>query len=57
MDEPATYDELGCVLANMIDQLESQRLFAGDLEGVFTVPLSGGAEYRVTVIREQNDAE
>lgn len=54
-DEPATHEDLGKVLADMIDQLESQRLFAGDLEGVFTVLLSGGVEYSVTVARK-NDA-
>lgn len=48
----ATYEDLGKTLAEMIDQLESQRVFAGDLEGTFVVPLSDGTEYRVTVMRE-----
>lgn len=55
MDDAATYEDLGKTLADMIDQLEGQRVFAGDLEGTFVVPLSGGAEYRVTVVREQRD--
>lgn len=48
----ATYEDLGKTLAEMIDQLESQRVFAGDLEGTFVVPISDGTEYRVTVMRE-----
>lgn len=51
MADEATYEDLGRVLADMIDQLESQRVFAGDLEGTFTVPLSDGVEYVVTVSR------
>lgn len=51
MADEATYEDLGRVLADMIDQLESQRVFAGDLEGTFTVPLSDGVEYVVTVNR------
>ena len=56
-EQDATHEDLGRALAEMIDQLESQRVFAGDLEGTFVVPLSGGAEYRVTVLREQNWTE
>ena len=55
MTEPATYEELGRALADMIDTLDSQRKFAGDLEGVFTVPLSDGAEYIVTVLRKTEE--
>ena len=51
MLEPATHEDLGRVLADMIDQLESQRVFSGDMEATFTVPLSNGVEYVVTVIR------
>lgn len=49
--EGATYQELGQALAEMIDQLEQTRPFAGDMEGTFMVPLSGGGAYRVTVMR------
>ena len=50
--EPIDYQELGQTLADMIDQLESQRIFTGDLEGTFVLPLDDGTEYRVTVMRE-----
>jgi len=50
-DEPADYDDLGRELATVIDKLESQRKFAGDLEGIFIVPLSDGTEYQVVVSR------
>lgn len=45
------HEDLGRYLADIIDKLESQRIFAGDLEGVFTLPLEGGEEYTVTVAR------
>ncbi len=53
----ATYEDLGKTLAEMIDQLESQRAFAGDMEGTFVVPLSDGTEYRVTVMMEQTNTD
>lgn len=53
--EFATNEDLGRYLSDMIDQMESQRLFTGDLEGVFTIPLEDGSEYEVTVKRKGQD--
>jgi Tfp pilus assembly ATPase PilU len=50
--EPIDHQELGQTLADIIDQLESQRIFTGDLECTFVLPLDDGTEYRVTVMRE-----
>lgn len=55
--EFASNEDLGRYLSDMIDQMESQRLFAGDLEGVFTVPLEDGSEYEVTVRRSLDPAK
>lgn len=51
MDDYLTHEELGEYLADMIDKLERQRVFAGDLEGEFLLPMSDGSAYRVTVCR------
>ena len=48
----ADHADLGRALAEAIDELESQRLFAGDMECVFIVPLEDGAEYEITVRRK-----
>lgn len=53
--EFASNEDLGRYLSDMIDQMESQRLFTGDLEGVFTIPLDDGSEYEVTVKRKGQD--
>lgn len=49
MYEPTDYEMLGHVLADIIDQMESQRLFTGDIEGTFTIPLDDGSEYECTL--------
>lgn len=50
--EFATNEDLGRYLSDMIDQMESQRLFTGDLEGVFIIPLDDGSEYEVSIKRK-----
>jgi len=51
--EFATNEDLGRYLSDMIDQMESQRKFTGDLEGTFTIPLDDGSEYECTVRRKE----
>lgn len=51
--EFASYEQLGEMLAQAIDELESQRLFAGDMECVFVVPIEDGGEYEVTIRRKE----
>ena len=48
----ADHADLGRALAEAIDELESKRLFAGDMEFVFIVPLEDGTEYEVVVKRK-----
>jgi hypothetical protein len=50
--EFADHADLGLALAEAINDLESKRLFAGDMEFVFVVPLEDGTEYEVTVRRK-----
>lgn len=50
----ATYEDLGKYLSDMIDGLEEKRLFAGDLEAVFDIPLEGGEIYRCAIARVVN---
>lgn len=57
MDDELTHEELGKYLADMIDKLESQRVFAGDLEGEFLLPLSDGSAYRISVARHNSDEQ
>lgn len=57
MSEAADYADLGRMLADTIDKLSMQRPFAGDMEGTFIVPLSGGDEYEVVVRRKETSGE
>lgn len=52
MSEYATHEELGRLLAESIDTLETQRKFAGDMEYEFVIPLDDGTEYEVIVRRK-----
>lgn len=52
-DDPTDHEELGKALAEVIDQLEAQRPFAGDMECAFIVPLDDGTEYEVVVRRKE----
>ena len=52
MADFANHEDLGQILADVIDQLEAQRPFAGDMDATFTVPLEDGTEYQVTVSRK-----
>lgn len=54
VDDFATYEDLGKCLSDMIDGLEQKRLFAGDLEAVFDIPIEGGAIYRCAIARVVN---
>ena len=47
----ADHADLGQALAEAIEELESKRLFAGDMEFVFIVPLEDGTEYEVVIKR------
>lgn len=51
--EAIDYEGLGKFLADIIDTMEAQQKFAGDMECVFPVPLSDGSEYEVTVRRKK----